>query len=241
MLLERATVLSDALRTRSELNAAAGHAQAFKSRADQFRPLAQDLEQALARLRGLASAGLGVAAVAARPALREQAEDLLARFRTNPSSLTEADPTVRFEFTKGVRATIDEIEAAAQAGWSKAVAARSEAPSDDVLGALDTIAAYRPAVARLRKALEVLRGLQQQTPTPGDLAQRLAAADAAQEEKNAALEMLQGSDLPPEVLAFLRKSGQGGAGLDDYTDLVDEWLTERRLKTAFRIVPTARP
>jgi hypothetical protein len=240
MLLDRADALSADLRSRSQIQAAASQAQAFKTRANQFAPLAQGLEQGLAQLRAVASAGFEVATVAARPALRTQAEELLARFRQDPSSLTTADSKVRFEFTQGVRKAIDEIAAAAQAGWSKAVAARSEAPSEQVLTALDAIAAYRPAVARLRKALDVLRGLQQQTPDPTDLVTRLAVVGAAEAEKNAALEMLQGSDLPAEVLSFLRKSGQGGAGLADYTAAVDAWLTQRGLRGAFRIVPAAR-
>lgn len=241
MLLDRAAQLRADLRRHQELRAAGSQAQVFRSRASQFAPLARDLKAEVARSRGLRSSGIAVTPPTARPQLRTRAEELLAKFRADPTALAQADETVRFEFVQGVRKAIEELRSQNQKAWEKTVAQRAEAPSEDVLRALETVPAYRTVVQRIRRALAGIAILQAEAPAADAIPAVLASVGAGVREKDAALGELRGSDLPQEVLTFLRKSGQGGAALSDYTETVERWLEERDLLNSFRIMPVRAP
>lgn len=239
-LLERAAEIRAELRRQAEVRAAGSQAEVFRSRAAQFKPLAHDLNAELARSQALQAAGLKTTRPAPRPHLRTRALDLLTRFEADPKSLAQADETVRFEFTQGVRKANDEFRALNSDAWARHVAERSDAPSEEVLRALETVASYRIVVQRLRKAVAALAALRAQAPTASDVGSTLQAVEAARQEKDAVLGMLKGSDVPAEVLTFLRNSGLGGAALGDLTPSVINWLGERSLLVAFRIVPAIR-
>ncbi|WP_119461080.1 hypothetical protein [Rhodospirillaceae bacterium SYSU D60014] len=240
MLLERAEFLKAALAKHLALKAAGQQGQVYRSRASQLTPLAESLARAHRDWTAMHAAGLVSTPVEAKPGLRSHAEDLLARFKANRSVLAEADEKFRFQFTPGVRNAIEEFEKGAREAWSAHMGARADFPGDDVLTALHAIPSYRPQVQRIREAAGEFQKLRDRTPTAAELPTALAQADAARRKKDDALAAMQGDDLPPEVLTFLRKTGQGGAALSDLSAPVRIWLEARKLSSAFRIVPWSR-
>lgn len=240
MLLERAETLAAALRKHLELKAASQQEKVYRTRAGQLKPLADGLLRAQQDWAEMRTAGLVKAGPEVSPSLRAHAEALLARAKADRSVLAEADDAFRFKFETGVRKATGELTAACQAGWAAHTAARADFPAEDVLAALDAIAGYRPQVHRIRDAARDFRKLRESTPAAAELVSALAQVDAAGQQKDEALAAMQGDDLPPAVLNFLRKTGQGGAALSDLSSPVAAWLEARDLSGAFRIVPSGR-
>ena len=80
-------------------------------------------------------------------------------------------------------------------------------------------------------------GIRDTIPEAGAVKERLDALNAAVKARSEAIGAIEGGDVPPTVLAVLRKVAQGGAGLDDFTVDVRDWLVARNLLAGFRIVP----
>jgi hypothetical protein len=181
-------------------------------------------------------AGLSVAPADPKPGLRARANELLERFRADRTSLEAADETFRFEFRPAIQKAIAELKDSTARAWSDYMATHADFPADNVLSALEAIPAYAPQVQRIRQAADTHRRLNEHPPRAADLAAVMAQVQSAVRIKNDALAALKSDDLPEEVLMFLRKTGQGGAALTDFTETVRAWLTSRGLVGAFRIV-----
>lgn len=240
MLLDRARELQTELRQHLDLKAAAAEAAVYKSRAAQFLPLAEGVVRARANYIALRNAGIPVAQVDAKQGLRSQARDLLDRFKADRTALAHADSTVRFEFMPGVQKATKDLEGAARTAWLEHTNIGAEFPTEDVLQALNTIPAYRTSVQAVRRAVERLNRLRVAVPSAADVTKALTELEDTRTEKDNALAAMQGSDLPAEVLVFLKKTGQGGAVLSDLTEPVQAWLISRGLMGAFRIVGAGR-
>lgn len=236
MLLDRALDLRTTLDKHRELKAASVKAKTFRTRADQFAPLANDLQNADVLRRALQSEGVATVAPKPLPQTRQQAQTLLAKFRDDRDSFAEADPSVRFEFSSALKAAIAARRDEAAEAWRDQVEGKAEASLDQVLVALGSLPAYAAAVARIRDLDGVIIALRENTPAPDDIRAKLDALDAAVEARAAAMESIEGGDVPAAVLAFLRKVSQGGAALDDFTTEVKDWLVGRKAISDFRIV-----
>jgi len=240
MLLERAARLNAALAKHLELKTAGQQGQVYSTRARQLKPLAETLSRSQRDWMAMRGAGLISAPIDAKPGLRSQAQDLLGRFKADPSVLAEADDTFRFQFTSGVTNAATEFDVAAREAWAAHMATRADFPRDDVLNALDAIPGYRASVQRIRAAAATFQKLRNRTPVATELSTAIAQAEAARQDKDDGLAAMQGDDLPAEVLSFLRKTGQGGASLADLSAQVQSWLEARKLSNAFRIVPMSQ-
>jgi hypothetical protein len=238
MLLEEAAQLCAALAQHQALKAAGQQEKVFRSRASQLTPLAEELSRAQRDWTALDEAGLPVGRPTAKPGLRARAEEILERFRTDRSVLAAADDTFRFEFTPAVRKAAEELDAQGSLAWAEYMAARGDFPGEEVLAALAAIPSYATQVQRIREAANDFRRLAERPPAAADVASALAQVEVALRKKDDALAAMKGDDLPPEVLTFLRKTGQGGAALSDLTDVVRTWLNARGLAAAFRITPS---
>lgn len=240
MLLDQAVQLKARLATHLDLKAAGKQEQVFRTRAGQLAPIADALSQKHRDWLALRAAGLVSKPVAAKPQLRSVAKDLLERFKVDRAVLAEADDKIRFQLVAGVKSAADEFEADAREAWEAHMTARADFPNETILTALDAISTYRAAVKRIREASAEFERLRAQTPSAADLSSVLARVEAVRASKDEALAAMQGTDLPADVLAFLRKTGQGGAALSDLTPGVRAWLESRNLLDAFRIVASSR-
>ncbi|MET3836195.1 hypothetical protein ABIB58_001536 [Brevundimonas sp. UYEF29] len=238
MLLDQAQQLRTALDRHRELKKASGKASVFRSRAVQFGPLATDLTKAEDVRRALLAEGVEVRAPSPLPQARQQAQTLLAKFRDDRDSLSDADPAIRHAFTGALKSAIAESGKTSSEAWRAMVVAKADiAALDQVLSALENLSAYAGAVARIRQLDAILIGIRDTIPEAGAVKERLDALNAAVKARSEAIGAIEGGDVPPTVLAFLRKVAQGGAGLDDFTVDVRDWLVARNLLAGFRIVP----
>jgi hypothetical protein len=238
MLLDDAAALRAQLANHEALKEARKQSQVYRSRAQQFAPLAQGLSTARSDWEGLRDAGVRIDAPEPKPGLRARASEILERFQADRSSLAAADDALRFQFVTAVRNAAEDFAACTSDAWGAHVADHADFPSDDVLSALAAIPSYAAPVQRIREAAADVRRLLERPPAVAQVATALAQLEAAGKKKDQALAAMQGDDLPAEVLAFLRKTGQGGAALSEFTDAVRKWLTDRNLMSAFRIVPS---
>jgi hypothetical protein len=236
MLLERAAALTADLKDHLALKAASQQSAVFRTRAQQLSPLASALSEARTDADALRKAGLSVAPADPKPGLCARANELLEQFRADRTSFDAADETFRFEFRPAIENAIAELKDATATAWSEFMAARGGFPADNVLNALEAIPAYAPQVQRIRQAAEAHRRLGERPPRAVDLAAAMAQVQAAARIKDDALSALKSDDVPEEVLTFLRKTGQSGAALVDFTETVRTWLATRGLTGAFRIV-----
>ena len=236
MLLERAAQLAaraEQFRRASEL---AQEAQAFATRANQLESPVSELVQ----LRKLAAEcaengivipfdqtqGLGIA---------KRARDLLDAFNSNPKSLTEGDDSFRHQFLPGIRSVSQQLKAALEAGWQQRVDQKLEALPQDVLAALETVVSYRAQIQTIRRCDEIARQSRSMLPDGGKVASRLTVLTQTIKEKNQAWQSLKGSELPDEVIDFLKQAGTHGFSLADLTHSITKWLAERGLLGSFRI------
>lgn len=238
MLLDDSAKLRAALVQHLALKDAGQQATAFRSRATQLTPLAEGLSRAQRDWSALREAGLPVSPPQPKSGLRSRAQDLLARFRADRSTLLAADEKLRFEFRPAVRKAAEELDALTSEAWMTYMARRGDFPGDQILTALAAIPTYATHVQRIREAASDFHQLTERPPAAADVESALARVEAARRKKDDALAAMKGDDLPPEVLTFLRKTGQGGAALSDLTEMVGEWLKARGLVSAFRIVPS---
>ncbi len=115
-----------------------------------------------------------------------------------------------------------------QAHFEHSVASKNK----DVLDVLSKIDAYADGVRNIRRITQELENWRGRPPeTENDLSRFHSAA----EEVKVAWTSLEGGNLPPNVLAFLKEAGSAGAPLDKLTDEVLSWLRAHRITPSFRI------
>jgi hypothetical protein len=238
MLLDRAAKLQAALASHQTLKAAGQQGEVYQTRARQLKPLADDLARAKQDWKAAVDSGLAPGTPSPKPGLKAYAAELLRRFREDPNVLAEPDEEFRFQFTPGLKNAAEEFGKLATEAWSARLNAQAQFPADAVLRALEQIPAYRSSVQRIRDAASEVQRLKDNRPPAAELNRALAQLDAAIRKKDDALVAMQGDDLPAEVQAFLRKTGQGGAEISDLTTGVLTWLNDRGLAGTFRIVPS---
>ncbi len=237
-LLDRAAKLQAALASHQTLKAAGQQGDVYQTRARQLKPLADGLVRAKQDWRAAADAGLAPGRPSPTPGLKAHAAELLQRFRDDPNVLAEPDDQFRFQFTPGLKNAAEELDKLVSDAWSARLNAQAQFPADAVLRALEQIPAYRSSVQRIRDAANEVQKLKDNRPPATEFGRALTQLAAAVSKKDDALTAIQGDDLPPEVQAFLRKTGQGGAEISDLTTGVLTWLNERGLAGTFRIVPS---
>lgn len=238
MLLDRAAKLQAALASYQTLKAAGQQGQVYQTRARQLTPLADGLARAKQDWKAALDAGLAPGTPSPTPGLKAQAAELLRRFREDPNVLAEPDDQFRFQFTLGLKNAAEELDRLATDAWSAHLNTKAQFPADAVLRALEQISAYRPSVQKIRDAASEVKKLKDNRPAAAELNRALIQLNVAIRKKDDALAAMQGDDLPSEVQAFLRKTGQGGAEISDLTTAVLTWLNDRGLAGTFRIVPS---
>jgi hypothetical protein len=237
MLLERAAQLRASLAEHRALVAAGQQGQVYQSRARQLTPLAEALARAKRDWTAIRGAGLDVEDPIPKPGLKAQTADILLRFQADRDVLATPDDKFRFEFLPGITKATEDLDARTAAAWSAHVASHAQFPTDAILRALEAVPSYRSSVVRIREAASEVQKLRSNVPVAADLSGTLSRLNEAIRKKDAALAAMQGDDLPNEVQAFLRKTGQGGAELKDLTPTVLTWINDSGLAGAFRITP----
>jgi hypothetical protein len=236
MLLERAAQLAIQVKQFNTTNELAQEAAAFATRVQQLAGPSDELLQLSKLAAEFAqnsitipfdrALGLGVV---------QHAGKLLEAFTANPKSLTEGDEFFRHQFLPGIRKLSQTFRAALEEGWRQRVDRELDALPQDVLAALETVAKYRAQIQTIRRCDQEAKQSRLTLPLLGTVAARLAALAQIIKVKEQCWQELKGSELPDEVIDFLKQAGTQGFSLADLTESIKQWLSERGLLGSFRI------
>ena len=236
MLLERASQLAIRIKQYHRANDLAREAEAFATRANQLAGPVENLRQLKVLAAEFAAndidvpfdpvPGMGIA---------KRAQELLDAFTADPKSLTAGDESFRHQFLPGVRNLGQQLKTALEEGWRRRVDLELEPLPQDVLIALETIASYRDQIQAIRRCDEEARRSRLMLPEEGTIVNRLAALGKLIKVKEQAWQALKGSELPDEIIDFLKQAGTRGFPLASLTPSITHWLTDRGLLSSFRI------
>jgi hypothetical protein len=231
MLLSRAVELQMAIKAVQERGRRLEYVQGIQSHAQKLTERADELSGLLACRAALAARGRDVATStssvnAAAEAMRSVRRRIQADVRVC------ADPVAFAPTWAALNKAANELRSAVRTSWNAYTDDRIPALNSDVLDVLRKIGDLSQQVIRVEQRLRDLRA---RRDTPPMRLEEIAAFDAGVQEVESLWHTLGGDSLPIEVLRFLQNSGTSGAGLDSLTPLVNEWLHDHRLWTAFRI------
>jgi hypothetical protein len=236
MLLDRAIQLATRAQEYKLTNELAREAQAFATRASQLEGPVNELHQLRQLALEFAINGIDIPFdKAATLGIVIRAKEILEAFTADPKSLTEGDESFRQQFLPGIRSVSQQLKVALETGWQQRVDKELEALPQDVLTALETVSSYRAQILMIRGCDEDAKRLRSMLPALGGVATRLAALAQTVTKKDLAWQSLKGSELPDEVIDFLKQAGTHGFSLADLTALITQWLSERGLLGSFRI------
>ncbi len=236
MLLDRAIKLTIRAQEYELANELAMGAMAFSTRANQLEMPVSDLVQLRQLAAEFVDNGIGISfdnSIAQGVAKR--AKELLDTFTADPKSLTEGDESFRLQFLPSIRSVSQQLKAALETGWQQRVDMELEALPQDVLAALETVSSYRANILTIRRCDEEAKRLRSTLPEIGAVASCLAVLAQTIKTKEQAWQALKGSELPDEVIDFLKLAGTHGFSLANLTFPITQWLSERGLLGSFRI------
>ncbi|WP_420566415.1 hypothetical protein [Thalassobaculum sp.] len=234
MLLERARKLSDQLKQFQKVKAAARDAQRFGTRARQFSEAARKIGALRGDLAALKKAGIAVAFQPANGSLLStRASDLRARVAEDPSAIDHPPFDLKYEFVDRLNAIADSGRAAAIRAWREDVGEQAGTGSQEILNVLQELPQLRAGVTQIRELRKEIIGLSETLPED-PVAARARVRELA-EQMQAAWGELDASDIPEEVIAFIRQAAARGAPLTNLTSNILNWLTARSLTDSFRI------
>lgn len=234
MLLERATGLADKIDRYQRLKAAAGEAELFRTRANQFRQVRTSLTEARTALARFRASGIPVDFVAVNAdALHDKASKLRDMVLADPVVLADPPFNLKFEFTDRLLSIGNAATEAIQKAWSSYVAAHGPTGSSEVVDALAKLPQFQSSVARIRRCRQSTEELAKRTPTDPEKAIGSLAVLAA--EHRTAWSELSADGIPPTVILFLRACADNGVPLSELSEEVRNWLKERELLGSFRV------
>lgn len=236
MLLERAAELANGIKNYSLASELAKESTAFTTRANQLVGPVDDLLRLRKLAREFSESGVAIKFdLNSYQSVAEKAKELHAAFRSNPKSLLGSDESMRHQFLPGIRLLIQQYKSALEDGWRKKVDDQIEALPSDVLSALSTISKYQGQIQVIRNCDEAALRLRSALPADGQVASKISELNLAARQKEEAWKTLKGSELPDELLDFLKQAGAGGFSLAAFKPSIQQWLSERGLLSSFRI------
>jgi len=215
----------------------AGEADRFSSRASQLKAPSE----ALSGLQRLANelAREGIAPEVPEKLLSataDRASKHLTEFEADAKQFVEPNVELAQEFLGMLKKLEADYKDSVRRAWDQYVEELIKPLPEAVLQAIATLPAYQSQVAALRGKHADAQKLAKSVPAIGDVGPVLRRIRQLNSENDAAWNELNGSGLPDDVLAFLRKSGStSGASLSDATPAIVKWLQARDLLSSFLI------
>lgn len=237
LLTSRAAAFVQEAENYKKKAAIAGEADRFSTRASQLKAPSEALSGLQRLAKELAREGIApevptklLSAAAAR------ASKHLTEFEADAKQFVEPNAELAQEFLNMLKKLEADYKDSVRRAWEQHVEKLINPLPEAVLQAIATLPAYQSQVATLRGKHADAQKLAKSVPTIGDVQSVLSRIQQMNSENDAAWHKLNGSGLPDDVQAFLRKSGStGGASLSDVTPAIVDWLQARDLLGSFLI------
>lgn len=234
MLIERAKELNSQIEQYLKVTKAARDAMPFDTRARQF-------SEAATRIRGLRTAltalnDIGIATTFSPSngtALAERASKLRTLLEEDPTAIHDPPFDLKHEFVDRLNAIASSGRKSATEAWGDYIRERANLESEETLKVLAALPQLKAGVNRIRRNRDELIRLSE--TLPDDAKTALDRVNVLVEELQSAWSTLDASDIPQDVIAFIRLSAAQGAPLSTLKPSVIAWLTERGLMDSFRV------
>ena len=138
------------------------------------------------------------------------------------------------DFERTLNAFSTFLDEKVREAWRAHTRDRARQLDPEVLRVLGAIPNYAGSIRRLQ-ALDRLVGELRESLPNEDVCERF---EQAADKRNEIWEEMQGEDFSQEVLVFLRQASGGGASIDHFTPVVENWITNHNLRGSFRITMT---
>lgn len=165
-------------------------------------------------------------------AVAQKAADLLQAFRDRPTAVLDERPFTPTALNEPITTLATALEAQLRRAWGDYVSARVPPANADVLEVLAPT--FRSEVARIRHLSSQLDALRLVLPETQAVIDDLGGKVT---ELQQAWQTLDGGQVPPSVLAFLKAASSTGAALALLTDEVRRWLADHGIDRSFTIRP----
>lgn len=165
-------------------------------------------------------------------AVSQKAADLAQAFRDRPTAVLDERPFTPSALNEPVATLATALEGQLRRAWVEYVSARVPPANADVLEVLAPT--FRSEVTRIRHLYFQLDAVRQVPPETQAAIDDFTAKVA---ELQQAWQTLDGGQVPPSVLAFLKAASSTGAALALLTDEVRRWLTDHGIDRSFTIRP----
>jgi hypothetical protein len=234
VLIDRARVLTARIAELQELKILANEAERFRTRAEQFenplealRPLGAAWR--LLQMRGI-SFSLDTPYIAG---LRSQLQKALTSFRSDRSSILEANQEFHHQFLVPLRQYPDRLKESLLSAWRGHLETKRPRVPEDILSILWNITDFRDQVTNIRmlsRKVDEFSALLPESEGVVDESERVCS------RLTAAWVNLQGDGIPQDVLEFIKKASNEGSAFAGLTRNVFDWLKSRDLLKRFKIV-----
>ena len=234
MLLNRAEKLNDRIEQYVKVENAARDAKPFETRAQQFSKTAKEIRDLQTVLMALKEVGV---TIDFRPSngvdLAEKASQLRIRLAEDPAAIHDPPFDLKHEFVDRLNAIARTGLQNATSAWSDFVLKRTNLESEETLDVLSALPQMKENIDRIRGDRNELVRLGE--ALPDDPKASLDKINALVEDLQTAWSKLDASDIPKEVIEFIRLSASQGAPLSALKRSVVDWFTERGLTDSFRV------
>lgn len=229
-LLAEISRVGESVQRLSKLTQAQGRVEEFASRREQ-------LDGSIGRIQNAVEFLVAARAEQVEVPSNPAAEALLATVRKTRESYLK-DPslilgTSFLPFSTRLREAADAVEVTARDVWATVRAQRLTVINQGLLVSLETLPGYASTVNELRRLnAQATTFIPRQLISGSDLSEFLQVAENLRGQWQ---ELCSPERMPAEVITFLQKCAEGGAGLDLLTAGVRQWLSDNSLEGQFRV------
>lgn len=231
MLLERAKSLTTDIGELRGLRQGLNRDESFRTRRDFYRTMRESLEAVLEHLERLEAEKIPVAVIVSG-GIRAAVRDLRARVANDADALIAPDQAMRTLLTDNPRSVAEKLNAQLLAAWATYIDEMLPEGNEELLGLLTLIPALQAEMIELDRKWKTILAAKSELPNTAAALRRPAELAGQIRDLMAALK-LQG--VPDEVRTFLLRLAEGGAAIDDYTDVVRDWCLEHDVVRSLRI------
>lgn len=237
LLRDRAMRLQTRVAELSRLRGVANQALRFHTRADELERPTQEIEVWVHVLDVFRQHGVPVSLDASvATAIRQMSARLATDFAANPETILEADPVLRRNFWSPLGNLPNLLRAAIQTAWVAYVDSAVPSRHEELLDVLIALPSFREQVSKIRSLYRTVDDLKTGFTPSADIAATLEQPRRLAADITHAVAQLEGPGVPAEALAFVKAaSAHPGATMEQFTETVQQWLSEHNLLNAVRL------
>jgi hypothetical protein len=237
MIAARAQELTALIERRAMLRAHVDKLDAFQGREQRLSAIREMLRPLIEAAKELRRRGIAAIDVEERvPGVLSQLRRVEAVYREQRDSFVDAQRSGFADFERTLNNFATVLDAQVREAWWAYTADRTRRLDSEVLRVLGAVAAYSGSIRRLQALDRIVGELRESLPSENACERFEKTAN----ERNEIWEEMQGEDFSREILDFLRKASSGGASIGEFTQGVENWITNHNLRGSFRITMATR-